>query len=235
VSIAELDAPYDLAETDVRLYRDHGYVKLRKVLPRIRLTVYRAEISSEVLELTVKRLPLEQRRLYDRAFLQVTNLWTKSVLVKELVMGKRVAHIAARVDGMPRRAALSRSGALQRNGRRLHAVIRRSVLLAASDGPDGDAWIPLQRAIASHFHALLGREVRRDSRDQFNPTMVHLAGGGGGVMAAPFGTCAVRLLERLRKQRPWSNTADASGVSPLRWRVEWNNIPGQADYLHRFV
>lgn len=116
MSIAELDAPYDLAETDVRLYRDHGYVKLRKVLPRIRLTVYRAEISSEVLELTVKRLPLEQRRLYDRAFLQVTNLWTKSVLVKELVMGKRVAHIAARVDGMPRRAALSRSGALQRTG-----------------------------------------------------------------------------------------------------------------------
>jgi hypothetical protein len=28
----DLDAPYDLAGVDVRFYRDHGYVKLRKVL-----------------------------------------------------------------------------------------------------------------------------------------------------------------------------------------------------------
>jgi hypothetical protein len=36
------------------------------------------------------------------------------------------------------------------------------------------------RLIFTHY---LGREVRRDSRDQFNPTMVHPAGGGGGVVA----------------------------------------------------
>jgi len=97
--VAELDVPYDLAEADVRLYRDHGYVKLRKVLAADLLHRYRAEISGKVLELTVNRLPLEQRSLYDRAFLQVTNLWTKSVLVKEFVMGKRVARIAAELMG----------------------------------------------------------------------------------------------------------------------------------------
>src|SRR5437667_12843477 len=97
--MAELDARYDLAEADVRLYREHGYVKLRKVLAADTLHRYRDEISSKVLELTVNRLPLEQRSLYDRAFLQVTNLWTKSVLVKEFVMGKRVARIAADVMG----------------------------------------------------------------------------------------------------------------------------------------
>jgi hypothetical protein len=35
----------------------------------------------------------------------------------------------------------------------------------------------------SHFTHYLGREVRRDSRDQFNPTMVRPPGGGGGVVA----------------------------------------------------
>ena len=99
MSIAELDAPYDLAEADVRVYREQGYVKLRKVLASDTLHRYRHEISSKVLELTVNRLPLEQRSLYDRAFLQVTNLWTKSVLVKEFVMGKRVARIAAELMG----------------------------------------------------------------------------------------------------------------------------------------
>ena len=112
----DLDAPYALTDADVRFYREYGYVKLRQVLAADMLDRYRAEISRKVLELTVNRLALDERSLYDRAFLQVTNLWTKSVLVKELVMGKRVAHIAARVDGMPRRAALSRSGALQRTG-----------------------------------------------------------------------------------------------------------------------
>jgi len=34
----------------------------------------------------------------------------------------------------------------------------------------------------SHFTHYLG-EMRRDSRDQFNPTMVHWAGGSSGVVA----------------------------------------------------
>jgi hypothetical protein len=36
------------------------------------------------------------------------------------------------------------------------------------------------RLVFAHY---FGREVRRDSDGQFNPTMVHLAGGGGGLVA----------------------------------------------------
>jgi ectoine hydroxylase-related dioxygenase (phytanoyl-CoA dioxygenase family) len=96
---AELDAPYDLADADVRFYRDRGYVKLRKVLSADLLHRYRGEISRKVIELAANRLPLEQRSLYDRAFLQVTNLWTKSALVRELVMGRRLGRIAAQLMG----------------------------------------------------------------------------------------------------------------------------------------
>jgi len=97
--VAELDAPYELTDADVRFYREYGYVKLRKVLAADVLGRYRDEISSKVLELTLNRLPLDQRSLYDRAFLQVTNLWTKSVLVEDFVIGKRVARIAAVLMG----------------------------------------------------------------------------------------------------------------------------------------
>ena len=40
----------------------------------------------------------------------------------------------------------------------------------------------------------------------------------------------VRCDERLRKQQ-----ADDAVISPLRWSVEWDNIPGQVDYVQRFV
>jgi ectoine hydroxylase-related dioxygenase (phytanoyl-CoA dioxygenase family) len=90
-----LDAPYDLADADVRFYREHGYVKLRQaVLPAV-LEHYRDEITRKVQDAGAGRKPLEERSVYDRAFLQVTNLWTKSALVKELVMGRRLGRIAA--------------------------------------------------------------------------------------------------------------------------------------------
>jgi ectoine hydroxylase-related dioxygenase (phytanoyl-CoA dioxygenase family) len=97
--IAELDAPCDLRDADVGFYREHGYAKLRHVLSAALLHRYRDEISARVLELSANRLPLEQRSLYDRAFLQVTNLWTKSPLVREFVMGRRLGRIAAQLMG----------------------------------------------------------------------------------------------------------------------------------------
>ena len=40
-------------------------------------------------------MPLDQRSTYDRAFLQVMNLWEQSPLVGRFVMGRRLARIAA--------------------------------------------------------------------------------------------------------------------------------------------
>lgn len=96
---ADLGAPFDLAGGDVRFHRDHGYVKVRQALPPVVLDRYRDEISTRVQESTAGRRPLEQRSVYDRAFLQVTNLWTRSALVKEFVMGRRLARIAAELMG----------------------------------------------------------------------------------------------------------------------------------------
>ncbi|PYT17202.1 MAG: phytanoyl-CoA dioxygenase [Acidobacteria bacterium] len=95
----DLDSPYELAKEQIRFYRENGFVRLKKVLPAEVLEHYRNEISAKVQELNTERLPLEQRSVYGRAFLQVTNLWTKSEIVKEFVTGKRLARIAAELMG----------------------------------------------------------------------------------------------------------------------------------------
>ncbi len=42
---------------------------------------------------------MDQRSTYDKAFLQLTNLWTRSTLVREFVFGKRLPRIAAELMG----------------------------------------------------------------------------------------------------------------------------------------
>src|SRR5439155_21352797 len=95
----DLDSPYELAKEQIRFYRENGFVRLKKVLPAEVLEHYRNEISAKVQELNTERLPLEQRSVYGRAFLQVTNLWTKSEIVMEFVTSKRLARITAELMG----------------------------------------------------------------------------------------------------------------------------------------
>ena len=78
----------------------------------------------------LKNIPLEERTLYDQAFIQVCNLWTRSERVRELAFSKRLARIAGRADGHARRADVARPGALQGAVGRIHAVARRSAVLA---------------------------------------------------------------------------------------------------------
>ena len=90
----DLDSPYELAKEQIRFYRENGFVRLKKVLPAEVLEHYRNEISAKVQELNTERLPLEQRSVYGRAFLQVTNLWTKSEIVKEYLVKERRTDLA---------------------------------------------------------------------------------------------------------------------------------------------
>jgi ectoine hydroxylase-related dioxygenase (phytanoyl-CoA dioxygenase family) len=47
----------------------------------------------------LKNIPLEERTLYDQAFIQVMNLWTRNDIVRELAFSKRLARIAAELMG----------------------------------------------------------------------------------------------------------------------------------------
>ena len=80
----DIDSPYPLSSKQIEFYRVNGYVKLKQVLPPQAIEHYRQIIAAKVRELNTLHLPMEQRTVYEKAFLQVMNLWTKSEEVKGL-------------------------------------------------------------------------------------------------------------------------------------------------------
>jgi hypothetical protein len=94
-ALDEIDAPYELGEGAVRYFRENGFVKLKRVFSPGTLARYGREITRKVFELNTLHLPMERRTTYQKAFLQVTNLWGQSDVVREFVFGKRLARLAA--------------------------------------------------------------------------------------------------------------------------------------------
>jgi ectoine hydroxylase-related dioxygenase (phytanoyl-CoA dioxygenase family) len=99
----DLDRPYPLTAQQIADYRRDGFIKLKQVFNADELAHYGAEITRLTIALNTQTKPLEERSTYDRAFLQVMNLWCESETVREFVFGKRLAGLAAalmEVDGV---------------------------------------------------------------------------------------------------------------------------------------
>lgn len=99
-STPSLDTPFSLSAEQIRFYRDQGFVKIRQALPAGVLPPYRAEIGRLVRESSANRPPIAERSTYDKAFLQMTNLWRRSDLVRQFVFGRRLARMAAELMGV---------------------------------------------------------------------------------------------------------------------------------------
>jgi ectoine hydroxylase-related dioxygenase (phytanoyl-CoA dioxygenase family) len=91
----DLDSPFALEHSHVEFFRRNGYLKLKQVLSPETLAEYGRQITRLTIELNTQHQPLAERSTYDRAFLQVMNLWERSPLVARFVMGQRLARIAA--------------------------------------------------------------------------------------------------------------------------------------------
>jgi ectoine hydroxylase-related dioxygenase (phytanoyl-CoA dioxygenase family) len=64
------------------------------------LESFRPHVAETVERVTAgRRLPLEERSTYDKAFLQAMNLWTINDHIREFVFGKRLARIATGLMG----------------------------------------------------------------------------------------------------------------------------------------
>lgn len=98
-----LDIPYPIDAGQVAQFDRDGFIRLPGVFDGDTLAHYGARITRQTIARNTQTLPLEQRSTYDRAFLQVMNLWRHDATVREFVFGKRLARIAAdllRVDGV---------------------------------------------------------------------------------------------------------------------------------------
>ena len=98
--MTELDTPYALSAAQIEQFRRDGFIKLKNVLSRETLAHFGAEITRLTIELNTEQRPLEERSTYDKAFLQVMNLWEQSPLVGRFVMSQRLGRLAAELLGV---------------------------------------------------------------------------------------------------------------------------------------
>ena len=93
--LEELSTPYAVPTEAVAFYRENGYVKLKNVLSAEAIAYYGEIITDLVFKLNKLTKPMEERTTYEKAFLQIMNLWREDETAKEFVFSKRLAQIAA--------------------------------------------------------------------------------------------------------------------------------------------
>lgn len=98
--LSDLDTPYALTADQIAQFRRDGYIKLKDVLSADVIRHYGPVITAAVHRLNTMHLPLEQRNTYNKAFLQVMNIWTKDDTVKEFCFGQRLARMATELLGV---------------------------------------------------------------------------------------------------------------------------------------
>ena len=165
----EIDAPYPLSDDAIASYRERGFVKLQNVLSPETLEEHGRRITARVKELNTLHLPMAERTTYQRAFLQVMNIWEQDALVKRFVFGKRLARIAAELLGV-RGVRLYHDQALYKEPSGGHTPWHADQYYwPLASAATCTAWIPLQEtplamgplAFADGSHRLdLGRGLR---------------------------------------------------------------------------
>ena len=98
--IEAINQPYRLTSGDIQVFRENGYIHLPGVLSDDVLGYYEPIIS----RVTQKHdpaagIPLEDKDLYGKAFIQLGNLWRHDAQVRELVFCKRLARLASELIG----------------------------------------------------------------------------------------------------------------------------------------
>lgn len=97
---AELDAPFPLPAGVIDHFRAEGYVKLKQLFSPELLKFYGEAITEQVVRLNTLIKPMAERSTYQRAFLQVLNVWSKDQICQQFSFGKRLARVAAELMGV---------------------------------------------------------------------------------------------------------------------------------------
>jgi ectoine hydroxylase-related dioxygenase (phytanoyl-CoA dioxygenase family) len=100
IETIDVESPFRLDPEAKDQFERQGFVRLHHVLSPETIRHFEPEITAKVIELNTLHLPMEERSTYQKAFLQVTNLWRQSETVRQLVLSQRLARIAAELMGV---------------------------------------------------------------------------------------------------------------------------------------
>ena len=93
--LSDLNGCHPVTASEIAFLRENGYVKLKQVLSPETIAWFGERITNQVKLLNTLDLPMEQRTTYQKAFLQIMNIWTKDETVRIFAFSKKLARIAA--------------------------------------------------------------------------------------------------------------------------------------------
>ena len=96
----DLDAHYRLADGQVMAFREGGFIKLREVLAPETLDASATHIRALVAALNRQDKPMSSRSTYEKAFLQIMNLWRQDEAVRRFTFSRKLARLAAELMGV---------------------------------------------------------------------------------------------------------------------------------------
>jgi ectoine hydroxylase-related dioxygenase (phytanoyl-CoA dioxygenase family) len=100
IMVPKLDDYKEISTEQIEEFREKGHTLTRNILDPDEVAAYRKVITEAVEKYNTEKRKLEERDTYGKAFLQIMNLWRNDELVKEFVLSKRLAKIAADLLGV---------------------------------------------------------------------------------------------------------------------------------------
>jgi len=89
-----------LNAANINEFREKGHTLIHEVVTREEVAIYRPIIVNAAERYNTEKRNLQDRDTYGKAFLQIMNLWRVDAEVKQFVMAKRFAKIAAELLGV---------------------------------------------------------------------------------------------------------------------------------------
>ena len=97
----ELDTPMTVSDADASKFREDGFIKIRNVFSPETLAFFDPIVTATLREHDpLKDKPYEEKTTYERAFIQVGNIWQHNAVAAELSTSRRAASAAAQLMGV---------------------------------------------------------------------------------------------------------------------------------------
>ncbi len=98
--LADLDVHHPLTDEQCARFRHQGFIKLKDVLSADTLHCCGAAIRAEVARRSRDARPMASRSTYEKAFLQVMNLWRDDAMARRFVFSRKLARLAGELMGV---------------------------------------------------------------------------------------------------------------------------------------
>ena len=98
---AELDTPMQISDAQAKQFRENGYIKVKDVFSPELLAFFDPKVTAALRENDpLKDKPHAEKTTYEKAFIQVGNIWKLDDVVAHLSTCKRAASAAAQLMGV---------------------------------------------------------------------------------------------------------------------------------------